>query len=79
MPKTKDLTITERRKNIVGILAKYQKRQKVSDTRAGMMIGKCRQTYQSKMNHPDSFALGELWNLMDKLGVPEEEREGILK
>lgn len=79
MPKTKDLKITERRKNIVGILAKYQKCQQVSDTRAGLVIGRCRQTYQNKMKHPERFEVGELWDLFDRLGVPPEEREVILK
>ena len=79
MPKTQDITRERRRKEVRGLLKKYQEKSNTNNQRAGAAIRKTDRTYRNKLRRPDDFSLGELWDLLDKMHVPDEEREVILK
>ena len=79
MPRTQDITLERRRKEGRGLLKKYQEKSNIDNQRAGAAIRKTDRTYRNKLRRPDDFSLGELWDLLDKMHVPDEERDVILK
>ena len=79
MPKTKDIKFIERRKRIIRLLVGYQASEKISDEHAARMMRRSLNTYKSRLENPENFTLGEMWEMLDSLHVPSDKRMELLQ
>lgn len=62
----------ERLRTILGTIKKYQTIKGVTDETLAIRIGMTQNTFITRKNHPENFSAGELIEIYDFLGVPNE-------
>lgn len=79
MPKTKPFRREEQQRNVRALIAKYMELRKANEEKVAAQAGMVKRSLQNKRRHPETFRLGELWDVCDALDVPDEERIEILR
>ena len=65
MAKTKEYRRDNQQRKVRALIARHMELQKADEEGIALKMQKTKRTFQNKQKRPETFTLGELWDLCD--------------